>query len=67
MLEACLVSSNGFFISLASLWIENSAHYDKQDCERKAFIQLANELKKQYPRLPILILANGLYPYQRFL
>jgi hypothetical protein len=38
--------------------------FDKQDCERKAFIRLAAKLKKQYPRLPICILADGLYPYE---
>jgi hypothetical protein len=44
--------------------VENpSGNFDKQDCERKAFVRLAEKLKKQYPRLPICILADGLYPY----
>ncbi len=28
----------------------------------KAFIRLAEKLKKLYPRLPILLLTDGLYP-----
>jgi len=65
VLEAKLVTSAGHALSLASEWIENPAGaFDKQDCERKAFIRLAKKLKKQYPRLPICILADGLYPYE---
>ena len=68
MLEARLVTANGFSISLLSEWIENplDKNYDKQDCERKAFTRLAARLKQDFPRLPILILADGLYPYQGF-
>jgi len=40
--------------------------YDKQYCERKAFKRLADKLKKAYPRLPIIILADALYPYEGF-
>jgi len=65
VLEAKLVTSAGHALSLASEWIENPiGDFDKQDCERKAFIRLAEKLKKQYPRLPICILADGLYPYE---
>ena len=65
VLEAKLVTSDGLALSLASEWIENpEGDFDKQDCERKAFIRLAAKLKKQYPRLPICILADGLYPYE---
>ena len=68
VLEARLITSNGFSVSIATVWIENpeDGEYDKQDCERKAFIRLAAKLKKDYPRLPILILADGLYPYEGF-
>jgi len=42
ILEAKLVCSNGFFISLATEWIENpTVEYEKQDCELKAFKRLA--------------------------
>jgi hypothetical protein len=65
VLEAKLVTRDGHAFSLASEWIENpTGEFDKQDCERKAFIRLAAKLKKQYPRLPVCILADGLYPYE---
>lgn len=68
VLEARLVTTSGFSVSIASEWIENpeNTEYEKQDCERKAFTRLAAKLKKIYPRLPILILADGLYPYEGF-
>ncbi len=64
VLEAKIVCFNGFSISIATEWIRNPEHgnYDKQDCELNAFIRLAEKLKKLYPRLPILLLADGLYP-----
>jgi len=63
-LEAKLVTSSGHAISLASEFIENQANrdYEKQDCEQKAFVRLAEKIKKYFPRLPICILADGLYP-----
>jgi hypothetical protein len=62
VLEAKLVCSNGFSFSLETEWIQNEAVFDKQDCEQKAFIRLSGKLNKDYPRLPMLILADGLYP-----
>lgn len=63
VLEAKLVTENGFCISLATEWIvnDNNKPYDKQDCEQKAFKRLAEKLKKDFPRLPICILADALY------
>ena len=68
VLDARLVTPQGFSVSIATEWIENpeGGEYVKQDCERKAFIRLAAKLKAQYPRLPMIILADGLYPYQGF-
>ena len=67
VLEAKLVTENGFSISLESEWIENpEGEYDKQDCERRAFERLAIKLKKRFARLPICIVADALYPYQTF-
>jgi hypothetical protein len=64
-LEAKLVCANGWSISIASQWLENSEDIDeKQDCELKAFPRLAKALKKAYPRLPVLLLADGLYANQ---
>lgn len=63
VLEAKLVTENGFCISLATEWIinDNDKPYDKQDCEQKAFKRMAEKLKKDFPRLPICILADALY------
>ena len=67
VLDARLITPNGFSISIATVWIENpESEYKKQDCERKAFMRLAAHLKKAFPRLPIIILADGLYPYEGF-
>jgi hypothetical protein len=64
VLEAKLVTSTGLAISLASEFIENlpGRDFQKQDCEQKAFARLAAKIKKYFPRLPICILADGLYP-----
>ncbi len=62
VLEAKIICSNGFALSIASQWIENEENYDKQDCELKAFKRLSEKLKKDYPHLPICIVADGLYP-----
>jgi hypothetical protein len=64
VLEARVVTSNGFSISLATEWIENPTKgtFDKQDCEIKAFKRLAKRLKKEFPRLPLVLLLDGLYP-----
>ena len=37
----------------------------KQDCESKAFIRVAEKIKKQFPRLPIIITEDGLYVSQK--
>jgi len=64
VLEAKLVTSSGFAISIASEFVENQPgrDFDKQDCEQKAFQRLALRIKKFFPRLPICLLADGLYP-----
>lgn len=64
VLEAKLVTSAGHSISLATEFIENQTdvNFDKQDCEQKAFVRLAKKIKKHFPRLPICVLADGLYP-----
>ena len=67
VLEAKIVTENGFSISLCTEWIENpDKEYKKQDCERKAFTRLAEKLKAAYPRLNICLCADGLYPYCTF-
>jgi hypothetical protein len=67
VLEAKIVTSNGFSISLCTEWIENAnIDYQKQDCELNAFNRLTDRLKKEYPRLPICVCVDGLYPTTRF-
>jgi len=64
VLEAKIVTTSGLAVSLASEFIENEPgrDYDKQDCEQKAFVRLAAKIKKFFPRLPICILGDSLYP-----
>lgn len=67
VLEAKLVCPNGLTISMATEWIENeNGEYEKQDCEQKAFKRLAKKLKKNFPRLPICLVGDSLYPNQSF-
>jgi len=67
VLEAKLICPNGFALSIATEWIENpETDFDKQDCEMKAFPRLAEKINTMFPRLPICITADGLYPNQTF-
>ena len=62
VLEAKLVLGDDMIISLATEFIENpKANASKQDCERSSFKRLAETVKKEYPRLPICLLADSLY------
>ncbi len=59
-------------LSIMSEYIENTPDMEnseekmsdekyKQDCERKAFMRLAERIKKQFTHLPICIVADALY------
>jgi len=62
VLEAKLITSNGFAFSLMTEFIENPGNKaTKQDCELKAFYRLAERLKTRLPRLPILLSMDGLF------
>lgn len=70
VLEAKLYFGNNLVCSIATEFIENTEEYNqkkrteesiKQDCESKVFERLAEKLKKRFPRLPIIIVADGLY------
>jgi hypothetical protein len=62
VLEAKLVTRSGLSLSMATEFIENSEEgMDKQDCERKAFVRLAERLKRDFPQLRICLLMDGLY------
>jgi hypothetical protein len=62
VLEAKLLTSNGFAFSLMTEFIENpGTKATKQDSELKAFYRLAERLKTRFPRLPILLSMDGLF------
>lgn len=64
VLEAKLVTPNGFAFSMMTEFIENPedlAKGDKQDCETKAFKRLTKRLKKSFSRLDICLLLDGLF------
>lgn len=62
VLEAKLVTPNGFAFSIMTEFVENPhEHPTKQDCELKALYRLAERLKKRFPKLPFLFSLDGLY------
>jgi len=67
VLEAKLITSDGFSISIASEWIENpEGDFEKQDCELKACKRLAQKLKTDFSRLHICLVVDGIYPNEPF-
>ena len=65
VLEANLVFYNGMSIPLMSEFLsytEGDRDNDKQDCETRAFHRLSQRLKQEFPRLPLMVLLDGLYP-----
>ena len=63
VLEIKLVSPDGLALSVLTEFIENTGGPDdKQDCELKAAYRLLKRFKELYPQLPILLLADGIYP-----
>lgn len=64
-LEATLSFHNGMVIPLMSEFLEytkGDTSEKKEDCETKAFKRLATRLKKEFKRLQIMLLLDGLYP-----
>lgn len=65
VLEASLCFRNGMVIPLMSEFLEyrpGDSEQSKQDCETNAFHRLAVRIKQAFPRLPIILLLDGLYP-----
>jgi len=65
ILEANIIFENGLSIPLLTEFCEFSKddfENNKQDCELKAFRRLASKLKEFFPRLPIVLNLDGLYP-----
>ena len=64
VLEAQLAFPGGFTLPLMSEFLnyeEGDTSNNKQDCETKAFHRLAARLKEVFPRLPFMLLLDGLY------
>ena len=61
VLEAKIVCSNGFSLSIATEWLKNEDGCLKQDCEQKALKRLLENLKRDFPKLPLCILLDGLF------
>jgi hypothetical protein len=65
VLEANLSFPNGMSIPLMTEFLsytKGDTDTKKQDCETKGFKRLAERLKAEFPRLPIMVLLDGLYP-----
>jgi hypothetical protein len=62
LVEAKLVYSNGFCLSVATEYMKNEDGAKKQDCEQKAAVRICNKIKQLFPNLPICLAADGLYP-----
>ena len=61
VLEAKLIVGDMVF-SIGSEFVENEEeNVSKQDCEINAFKRLAKKIKKEYPKLKIIIGADALY------
>ena len=64
VLEAKLAFANGITIPLLSEFLDyglGDQERNKQDYEVKAFYRLAERVKEYFPRLPVLLLLDGLY------
>lgn len=68
VLEAKLVLSDDVVISIGTEFIENeNENVSKQDCEINAAKRLLAKLKKEYPRLPIILQGDVLYATEPFM
>lgn len=65
VVEAKLVGPEGTMFSLMTEFMDmRDPVRDKEDCELNAFRRLAPRLHKEFPRLPICLLLDGLFPVQ---
>jgi len=61
VLEAKLVVGD-IVISIGTEFVENEKEdVEKQDCELRAFYRLAKKLKREYPKLPVILTGDSLY------
>jgi hypothetical protein len=71
VLEAKVVTTSGLALSIGSEFIRNTdvcavkqgGDYEshKQDCELKAFVRMAPQLKKRFPQTPVCITGDSLF------
>jgi hypothetical protein len=65
VVEAKLVGPHGTMFTLLTEFVDvRDPVRDKEDCELNAFRRLAARLYAEFPRLPICLLLDGLYPVQ---
>lgn len=65
VVEAKLVGPEGTMFALMTEFRDmHDPVRDKEDCELNAFLRLAERLHAEFPRLPICLLMDGLYPVQ---
>jgi hypothetical protein len=65
VVEAKLVGPLGTMFSLMTEFQDvRDPIRDKEDCELKAFHRLGERLHAEFPRLPICLLLDGLYPVE---
>lgn len=63
VVEAMLIGPYGLRIPLMSEFEDmRNPVRDKEDCELNAFLRLTERLKREFPRLPVCLLLDGLYP-----
>ncbi len=63
VVEAKLIGPEGTMFSVMSEFAEvRDPVREKEDCELKAFLRLADRLQAAFPRRPICLLLDGLYP-----
>ncbi len=65
ILEAYLAFPNGLTLPLMGEFLncaEGDTSNSKQDCDTRAFHRMARRLKAVFPRLPIMLLLDGLCP-----
>ena len=68
VLEAKLILAPSVVVSIDTEFIENEKEdVAKQDCELKAAERLLCRIKKDYPKLPLCVLGDGLYATMPFM
>ena len=68
ILEAKIILAPDIVVSIGSEFIENETEdVSKQDCEQRAAERLLARIKQQFPKLPSVVLADGLYATMPFM